>query len=117
MPQDTRIVNAWNPFSAFVQDMPPRPSLKHTIHRIDDNGHYEPGNCVWATHKEQMMNCRRTRLITVDGIADSMNATAIRIGLDSGSLRWWIKRGYFAQDIVDRWRKRPFRRSVYCRIF
>lgn len=27
-----------------------------TLDRIDNHGHYEPGNCRWATHYEQTHN-------------------------------------------------------------
>lgn len=58
-----RICESWlRDFTAFLADVGERPSLVHTLDRIDNNGDYEPGNVRWATPKEQRHNRRPGRV-------------------------------------------------------
>ena len=53
------VCERWSSYEAFKADMGERPSLKHSLDRWPDNtGNYEPGNCRWATAKEQYHNRR-----------------------------------------------------------
>jgi len=81
-----------NSFSEFLADMGPRPSPRHSVDRINNDGNYEPGNCRWATGTEQMLNGRwkdyRKPICNVEGCTGIGN----RKGLcNKHYLRIWYK--------------------------
>ena len=76
-----KVCHRWMDFNAFFSDMGPRPSVNHSIDRIDNNLGYEPGNCRWATAKEQNRNRRDNVLYEFDGIKATLPEHCERHGV------------------------------------
>jgi len=62
------VCDRWEAFENFLADMGERPPGT-SLDRIDNDGNYEPGNCRWATPREQSRNRRPTMALQADAIA------------------------------------------------
>ena len=54
-----KVCARWRKFENFLDDMGPRPPDRSLDRWPDPYGNYEPGNCRWATPKEQRANQRK----------------------------------------------------------
>jgi hypothetical protein len=84
-----KVCERWVRFENFYADMGPRPSPKHSLDRVDNDGDYEPENCRWATQKQQVRNRSNTRKLVFRGQTRSMGAWAEMVGIDYRLL--WIR--------------------------
>lgn len=108
-----RICERWlgkTGFANFLADMSGRPSPRHSIDRIDNDGNYEPGNCRWATRVEQARNTSRTILVTHAGETMPMTEWAKRLQMDTNLLRdrLIVQKMSLAEAVstpVGRWKK------------
>ncbi len=89
-----RVCDRWREFENFLADMGTRPSPRHSIERTNNDGNYEPGNCVWATAAQQAMNKTTTRLVTINGETNPLSEWRTRIGLSSSAFHSRIKLGW-----------------------
>jgi hypothetical protein len=82
-----KVCESWrDSFTNFLADMGPRPSTKHSIDRINNDGNYEPGNCRWATRAEQNANTSQNRLFTIGNETLCLAHWAARFGISKASL-------------------------------
>ncbi len=106
------VCRAWlDSFEAFLADMGERPSKLHTLDRIDNNGNYEPGNCRWATKREQANNRRSNRIVTIQGTPMPITEAIRASGLSDHSVRARIRKGMTVEQAITA--PKPARSDLY----
>lgn len=98
-----KVCESWLCFDGFLKDMGFRPDGM-TLDRIDGNLNYEPGNCRWATPKQQSRNTDRNVWIEWGGRRQTLEDWAAELGLFKDGLkyriaRWGIERAMTTQKI------------------
>lgn len=103
----------WRVFDNFLADMGERPSRVYTLDRYpDQKGNYEPGNCRWATRREQANNRTTNKLFEFQGEMLTYREIARRTGLSDELLRhrllragWSVERAVSSAQVPG---KRPY---------
>ena len=81
-------------FEQFLAEIGPRPSPRHSVDRIDNEGHYEPGNVRWALSKPQQRNLSTNHLLTWQGRTQCVSAWAEELGMKRDALWGRLRRGW-----------------------
>lgn len=82
-----RVCDRWRSDARnFLADMGPRPSARHSLDRINNDGPYDPANCRWATRTEQANNRRNNRFVTAQGMRLTVADWARRTGIQAATI-------------------------------
>lgn len=57
-----KVCDRWFEYSNFLEDMGRKPTSKHTLERVNNNGDYDPLNCAWRLRKWQSRNRRNVKM-------------------------------------------------------
>lgn len=77
-----KVCERWHDVTNFVNDLPPGYFKGAEMDRINNDGHYEPGNIRWATRSENCDNRRTGHMLTHDGRTQSLRRWAEESGID-----------------------------------
>lgn len=92
-----KVCKRWEKFENFIKDMGKKPSINHSIDRIDIRKGYSPNNCRWATRSEQANNTSRNRFITYNGTTMTLKQWSHKLGISQTTLaerlqKWSIEK-------------------------
>jgi hypothetical protein len=96
------VCNRWRySFDAFLEDLGERPSLSHSIGRMNNDGNYEPGNCRWETQSEQNRNKRNNHVIRHENESMTIAEWAERTGLSFSVISYRLREGWAVADALE----------------
>jgi len=102
-----KVCERWrSSYADFSADMGARPG-GYSIDRIDNDGDYAPGNCRWASRKEQQRNQRRAVYVVIDGTRYRAIELAEMSGLKAETIIERANRGLSYEQVIQRERHRP----------
>jgi hypothetical protein len=100
------VCERWGAFENFLADMGERPPGA-TLDRFPrKDGNYEPGNCRWASARDQANNRRDNHLLTIGDDTASLTEWARRSGLSTRCIWHRLRRGLAGRDLLAPSRKR-----------
>ena len=102
------IENRFRDFAHFIGTVGRRPSSKHSIGRIDNNGHYEPGNVEWQLPIPQARNMSSNVTLTHNGVTRCIAEWSEITGINPNTLYQRHHKGWSDADVLTR----PIRKAT-----
>lgn len=98
----------WDDYRNFLLDMGRKPSLRHSIDRIDNAKGYSPENCRWATNHIQSRNKTNNHLISAFGKEMCIKDWSQETGVPTATIIYRINAGWSAEKALT---NRPWKRQ------
>jgi len=90
-----KVCKEWmDSFSKFISNMGLKPSPKHSLDRINNDGDYRPNNCRWGTIREQANNKRNNRILVIKGRSKTLAEWCLIYGANRDKIKSRLKLGW-----------------------
>lgn len=96
------VCKEWEIFTNFINDIGMKPSINHSIGRIDNNGNYCKNNCRWETPLQQKTNTTTTVLIEFNGVKKIASEWAKEFNISEFKIRQRFARGIMPPELFNR---------------
>lgn len=98
-----KVCKRWlDSFEHFLTDMGKAPTIKHSLDRFPDNdGHYKPSNCRWATPIQQNNNTSRNLISEHGGVKMTVSEWCRELNLNPHLVYERLKKGISFKEAIN----------------